>query len=354
MTTIAELRQDIDQLNLQILRLLSQRAALVEQIGRLKDAQGLDKFDPQREKQMLAALEAANDGPFRDETVRRLFKEIFAASMNLMETQEQHQLQVSRQYRAQDTVVRVGKLTIGGAKPPVLIAGPCSIESHEQLSTIAHKLAASGVRLLRAGAFKPRTSPYSFQGLGVKGLSILEQVAKQYGLATVTEVLAPDDSEEVAAHADMLQVGTRNMYNTPLLKRLSQISKPVLLKRGFMASLEEFILAAEYLYQGGNRNVVLCERGIRTFEHWTRNTLDISAIPILKQQTHLPVIVDISHAAGRKDIVVPLAKACLAAGADGLMVEVHDCPTVALSDGPQQLSLAEFDELLSAIGPRDE
>ena len=217
-------------------------------------------------------------------------------------------------------------------------------------SEVAAHLARRGVRLIRGGAFKPRTSPYSFQGLGQQALTMLSQVARRHGLAVVTEVLDPRDLEVVLECADVLQIGARNMFNYPLLQEVGRTRTPILLKRSFQATLEELLLSAEHVMSQGNDQVILCERGIRTFERWTRSTLDISAVPLLKQESHLPVVVDVSHAAGRRDILPPLARAALAAGADGLMLEVHSNPAVALSDGEQQLDLPGFDRLLESLG----
>jgi 3-deoxy-7-phosphoheptulonate synthase len=226
------------------------------------------------------------------------------------------------------------------------------VESFEQLDDTARFLTGMGVRILRGGAFKPRTSPYSFQGLEEKALKLLRQVADAHGMAVVTEVLDTDTVSLVEEYTDIIQVGTRNMYNYSLLKRIGKSRKPVLLKRGMMATIEEFILAAEYIHLGGNTDIILCERGIRTFETQTRNTLDIAAVPILKKETSLPVIVDISHSTGRKDLAGPMAMAALAAGADGVMVEAHVNPQAALSDANQQLNAQEAGALLELIGSR--
>ena len=231
----------------------------------------------------------------------------------------------------------------------VLIAGPCSVESEEQLAAAAAALSAEGVPVLRGGAFKPRTSPYDFQGLGIRGLELLKKTGERYGMATVSEIMHPDHIGIAEQYLDMIQIGARNMQNFELLKAAGRSRLPVLLKRGLAATLEEFLLAAEYVLLGGNPKVILIERGVRTFERWTRNTLDISAVPLLKQATHLPVLVDVSHAAGRKDILLALAKASLAAGADGVMVEVHPHPPSALSDAAQQIDLAEFRAFWSAL-----
>jgi 3-deoxy-7-phosphoheptulonate synthase len=233
----------------------------------------------------------------------------------------------------------------------VVIAGPCAVESQEQLWETACAVKQAGAQILRAGAFKPRTSPYSFQGLGVAGLELLSDVRRRLGLAVVTEVLTPHDVELVASHADMLQIGARNMQNFTLLQEVGRSGHPVLLKRGISATVEELLMSAEYILATGNDRVILCERGIRTFETSTRFTLDISAIPVLKHLTHLPVIVDPSHATGKWKFVAPVAKAGIAAGADGLIVEVHPCPAEALSDGPQALRLDRFAQLMRELGP---
>ncbi len=254
---------------------------------------------------------------------------------------------VSKEFR-EKTVVKVGNVVVGG-NYPIIIAGPCSVESREQILEVAEAVKEAGAHMLRGGAFKPRTSPYSFQGLGVEGLKYLREAGDATGLPIVTEVLDPRHVDLVAKYADVLQVGARNMQNFPLLKELGRVRKPVLLKRGFGATIEEFLCAAEYILKEGNDQVILCERGIRTFERLTRFTLDIAAIPLLKELTHLPVIVDPSHASGRRSLVPPLAKAALAAGADGLMIEVHPNPDKALSDGPQSLTLEMFRELMKEL-----
>lgn len=246
------------------------------------------------------------------------------------------------------TVVRVGGVEIGSGKP-VVIAGPCSVESREQILEAARVAKEAGAHILRGGAFKPRTSPYSFQGLGEKGLRYLREAGDEVGLPVVTEVLDPRLVGLVAEYADMIQVGARNMQNFPLLREVGRAGKPVLLKRGFGTTIEELLHAAEYILAEGNDQVVLCERGIRTFEGSTRFTLDIAAVPVLKEKTHLPVIVDPSHAAGRRSLVPPLVKAALAAGADGVMVEVHPDPENALSDGPQSLTPEMFRQMMGEL-----
>jgi len=320
----------------------------VSEIGRIQTELGLEHYDPKREEEMLAYLTAENPGPFPAETIRRLFKEIFKASLDLEEQQDQRKFLYSRKVQPQDTQVRVGPVTFGREK--VLIAGPCSIESEEQLTQTARFLAERGIRVLRGGAFKPRTSPYGFQGLGEPALRLGRQVADAYGMVFVTEVMDTRQVELVSRYSDILQVGARNMQNFALLKEVGQSQKPVLLKRGFAATIEEWFYAAEYILAQGNSQVILCERGIRTFERWTRNTLDLSAAVLAKQESHLPVIVDVTHAAGRRDLLAPLARAALAAGVDGVLVEVHPNPKVALSDNEQQMDFAQFDHFLESLG----
>lgn len=237
--------------------------------------------------------------------------------------------------------VDVGNVHIGG-KASILIAGPCSVENIEMLREIAAAAVEAGVSVLRGGSFKPRTSPYSFQGLGVEGFEILSLVSREFNIPVVSEVLAIDQIESAVKYIDMIQVGARNMHNFPLLSALGKTEKPVLLKRGFMATIEEWLMAAEYIVKEGNDRVVLCERGIRTFEPWTRNTLDISAVPLARMLGGYPVIVDPCHASGRRDLLEPLSLAGLAAGADGIMLEVHPDPDKALSDGGQSLSIPEL------------
>ena len=254
----------------------------------------------------------------------------------------------AREVRPEGSHVNVGGVEIG-ARRIAVIAGPCAVESEAQVEAVAAAVKQAGATLLRGGAFKPRTSPYSFQGMEDAGLELLENAGRHVGLPVVTEIMDPHDIDLVAEHADMLQVGARNAQNFSLLRRLGKIKKPVLLKRGMSTRLEEFLMAAEYILSAGNPNVVLCERGIRTFETATRNTLDLTAVPLLKQWTHLPVVVDPSHGTGIWSLVMPMALAAVAAGADGLLIEVHPSPETALSDGPQQLRPERFAELMMAL-----
>ena len=254
----------------------------------------------------------------------------------------------SREYKSEDTIIKVKDVTIGGDNF-IVMAGPCSVESREQIFSCAHEAKENGVHILRGGCFKPRTSPYSFQGLGFEGLDLLLEAGDSYDLPIITEVLAPDQVASVAKKSDILQVGARNMQNFSLLTEVGRSHRPVMLKRGLMASIDELLNAAEYILAQGNRQVILCERGIRTFETATRNTLDLSAIPVLKELTHLPIIVDPSHAVGVRDKVIPLAKAAKVVGAHGIMVEFHPEPEKALSDGPQALYYNQFESLMKDL-----
>lgn len=257
----------------------------------------------------------------------------------------------SREFTAGPSIVRIGEGVEIGGRALAVIAGPCSVEGRDMLRQTARSVAAAGAGLLRGGAFKPRSSPYAFQGLGEAGLRMLAEVRAETGLPIVTEVMDTRQVELVAEYADVLQIGARNMQNFSLLSEVGRVQRPVLLKRGLSATIQEFLMAAEYVMAQGNRDVILCERGIRTYETATRNTLDIAAIPVLKAETHLPVMVDPSHAGGRADLVAPLSFAAIAAGADGLVVEVHPRPEEALSDGDQSLTLQNFDALMRAIRP---
>jgi len=255
----------------------------------------------------------------------------------------------SRHFRPEGTVVQVGPGVAIGGKDVVVMAGPCSVENADQIEAVASYVAQAGVRILRGGAFKPRTSPYSFQGMGREGLELLRRAADKHNLLVVSEVMDHTQITMMLDYVDMLQVGARNMQNYNLLKELGKASKPVLLKRGISATIEELLLSAEYIMAGGNYNVVLCERGIRTFESYTRNTLDISAIPVVKKLSHLPIVVDPSHGTGRRDKVPSMARAAVAAGADGLLVEVHNDPEKALSDGAQSLFPDQFRQLMDEL-----
>ncbi|MDD6382210.1 MAG: 3-deoxy-7-phosphoheptulonate synthase [Selenomonadaceae bacterium] len=282
-------------------------------------------------------------------------KKIANLEMNMMEgvektvrITEKYKL-VSRHFHPEDTVVDVDGVKIGG-KEVVVMAGPCSVESIDQLREAAHAVKQGGAQFLRGGAFKPRTSPYDFQGLAEEGLKMLRQVADEEGLKVVTEIVDKDDIELVVKYADIYQVGARNMQNFQLLKALGKAKKPVMLKRGLAATISEWLNAAEYIMAGGNEQVIFCERGIRTYETFTRNTLDLSAVAAIKELSHLPIIVDPSHGTGRWEMVRPMARAAVAAGCDGLIIEVHPHPEVALSDGDQSLTPKNFRALMSELG----
>ena len=255
----------------------------------------------------------------------------------------------SREVHPADSVVRIGDVPIGNGQPLAVLAGPCSVESREQTMSTARAVRAAGASLLRGGAYKPSTSPYHFRGLGPSGLELLSEARAATGLPVVTEVLTPADVELVASHADCLQIGARNMQNFSLLDACGEQSKPVLLKRGMSATVEELLLSAEYILAKGNQNVILCERGIRTFEKYTRNTFDINAIPLLKKLSHLPVVADPSHGTGKWYLVAPVALAAVAAGADGLLIEVHPSPDHALKDGFQSLTFENFEKLMAML-----
>jgi len=255
----------------------------------------------------------------------------------------------SRQFKPHGTIVDLGRgVTIGGTEIAVA-AGPCSVESDEQIHAVAEAVAKAGAKILRAGAFKPRTSPYAFQGLGEKGLQMMRKAADKYNLFVVSEVMDPSQVQMMMPYVDIFQVGARNMQNYFLLRALGEVQKPVLLKRGMSATIEELLLSSEYILSGGNYNVILCERGIRTFETYLRNTLDIAAIPVIKKLSHLPIVADPSHGTGRRDKVPPMARAAVAAGADGLLIEVHNDPDHALSDGAQSLTPGEFSQLMTEV-----
>lgn len=300
---------------------------------------------------MLNALIDKNEGPFSDSVIKQLFKEIFKASTDLQKVDNEKHLYVSRKLKPEDTVVHFDNGGAIGDGNKSFVFGPCSVESQEQVDAVAEDLASKGEKFIRGGAFKPRTSPYDFQGLGEEGLKILKNTKDKYNLNIVSEIVNPADFEMADRYVDVFQIGARNMHNFELLKEAGRTNKPILLKRGLSATIEEFIKAAEYIASEGNQNIILCERGIRTYENATRNTLDISSVPILKQGTHLPVMVDVTHSTGRKDIMLPTAKAALAVGADGVMAEVHPDPSVALSDSGQQMDLKEFNHFYDELKP---
>ncbi|WNS74625.1 bifunctional 3-deoxy-7-phosphoheptulonate synthase/chorismate mutase [Bacillus sp. DTU_2020_1000418_1_SI_GHA_SEK_038] len=343
-----QLRDRVDELNLQLLSLINERAKLVQEIGKAKETQGVYRYDPVRERHMLNLIKEHNDGPFENSTIEHVFKEIFKAGLELQEDDHRKALLVSRKKKPENTIVDLKGAKIGDGNQH-LVFGPCAVESYEQVATVADAVKSKGLKLLRGGAYKPRTSPYDFQGLGLEGLKILKRVADEFDLAVISEIVSPNDIETAVNYIDVIQIGARNMQNFELLKAAGAVNKPVLLKRGISATIEEFINAAEYIMAQGNGQIILCERGIRTYERATRNTLDISAVPILKQETHLPVLVDVTHSTGRRDLLLPTAKAALAIGADGIMAEVHPDPAVALSDNAQQMDLKQFDEFMKEL-----
>lgn len=349
MNELNHLRDRIEAINIEILKLLSERGEIAKQIGEEKRKQGTAIYDPEREKEMINMLLDKNDGPFDDNVIKQLFKEIFKASTELQKSNSEKHLLVSRKLKPEDTIVSFDNGAIIGDGKKSFVFGPCSVESIEQVDAVAKNLYQKGEQFIRGGAFKPRTSPYDFQGLGVEGLKILGEMKKRYDLNVVSEIVNPNHFDLADPYVDVFQIGARNMQNFELLKEAGKTNKPILLKRGLSATIEEFIYAAEYIYANGNNKIILCERGIRTYEKATRNTLDISAVPILKQGTHLPVLVDVTHSTGRKDIMLPVARAALAVGADGVMAEVHPDPSVALSDAGQQMDLNEFETFYQEI-----
>lgn len=346
---IKDLRGEIDEINLQLLELLSKRGEIAQQIGVMQMDMGQQVYDPRRELNMLKALTEANQGPFNDGIIKDLFKRIFQASMQTGIENKKPDFLTSRLGR-EDSTIMVGDVAIGQNHPPILIAGPCAIESEEQVTLAAEKAASVGVRLFRGGAFKPRTNPYSFQGIGEQALKWARKACDDNNLKFVAEIMDTADLVVCLKYVDVLQIGARNSQNFPLLKAVGKTDRPVLLKRGLAGTIEEWIMSAEYIMSEGNPNVILCERGIRTYEKYTRNTLDVSAVALAKLETHLPVIVDATHSGGRKDLLVPLTKAGLAVGADGIMVEIHPNPDVALSDQKQQMDFDTFDEYLEKVG----
>lgn len=345
MRDLTELRTEIDAVNRELLQLLQERAELVLEIARVKRAAGLAPYDPMREEEMMRDVLAASSGPLSAEHLRAIFGSVFRASLDV---QEREGLRVGPGRSVSS--VRVASIDVG-ADLPVVFFGPCSVESVEQLTAVAELRERLGVPgILRGGTFKPRTNHRSFQGLREEGVAILGRVGRSAQIPTVTEVLDRASLDVALADVDMIQIGARSMYNTELLKAVGATRVPVLLKRGFMATIDEWIAAAEYIRAGGNHDVVFCERGIRSFDYRTRNTLDIAAVPLVQAETGLPVIVDVSHAIGRTDLLIPCAKAALAAGANGLMIEVHPDPPSARSDNLQQLDPPAFLSLLSALG----
>jgi 3-deoxy-7-phosphoheptulonate synthase len=401
-TTLEEARDRIDDIDHSIVELLAERYAVVDELCEMKAENGDTVKDEDREQELLDHVASiAEKHELSPDLAQRLYDEILSHSVRRQRRQREdsgdgastdetsstgHSLpangavatngraaptpastaepadrpadapddrahpQVARTAADEQTVVHVGDVAIGD-KSPILIAGPCSVESRDQILRSAEAVAQAGGHLLRGGAFKPRTSPYSFQGLGEKGLDLLAEAGRRFDLPVITEVLTPGDVEAVAARADVLQIGARNMQNFPLLKAVGASARPAMLKRGMMASIEEWLKAAEYIVAHGNPNVFLCERGIKTFEDATRYTLDLSSVPVAQERTHLPVVVDPSHAAGTRRWVPALVRAALGAGADGVMVEAHPNPDQARSDGPQSLPFETLDEIGRLFAP---
>lgn len=402
LSTLQDARNRIDEISRRVVELLAERQAVVDALCDLKVESGQTIRDDDRESELLSHVRAvAEEEGLSPELVRRLFEEILDHSVERQRRQRQRKdpeengerwhesletlpsqvapcpngravpapassaeaasrpdgapadhsyPRVSRDAPSEETIVQVGAVAIGGDSP-TLIAGPCSVESREQILRTAEAVANAGGDLLRGGCFKPRTSPYSFQGLGEEGLDLMAEAGRRFGLSIITEVLAPGDVEAVGARADVLQIGARNMQNFPLLKAVGAADRPVMLKRGMMASIDEWLSAAEYIMAHGNAQVFLCERGIKTFESATRYTLDISSVPVVKERTHLPVVVDPSHASGERRWVPPLVRAALGAGADGVMIEAHPNPDEALSDGPQSVTLDTLSEIGRLFDP---
>ncbi|GGE34021.1 protein AroA(G) [Pullulanibacillus camelliae] len=348
--TLEDLRKRIDKIDLELLELLNKRGEIVEEIGKIKEAQGTNHYDPVREQELLEVVKKNNQGPFSTPALQHLFKQIFKASLDLQKVETKKVLLVSREKQSEDTIVDVRGEKIGDGQTH-FVMGPCSVESYEQVREVALAMKEQGLKLLRGGAFKPRTSPYDFQGLGVEGLKILRRVADELDMAVVSEITHPGNIEVALDYVDIIQIGARNMQNFELLKAAGQVERPVWLKRGLSATIEEFIYAAEYIVSNGNDQLILCERGIRTYEKATRNTLDISSVPILKKETHLPVAVDVTHSTGRRDLLLPAAKAAIAIGADVVMAEVHPDPATALSDSAQQMDIPQFKSFMEGVQP---
>ena len=339
MAEIEKLRKSIDEISLEILNLLNKRAEIVKKIGLEKEKLGIEIYNPLREETLSSILCKNNTGPFSNEAIKRIFKTIYDESKDL---------QIIKKDKITSLKIDLGNgIFIGKDSPIVMIAGPCSVESEEQLDKTVSFLHEKGIKILRGGAYKPRTSPYSFQGLGENGLKLLQKYAKKYNMLSVSEATTIENLKLVSKYCDIIQIGARNMYCYPLLEATGRLKNPVILKRHFAATIKELLLSAEYISKEGNNNIILCERGIRTFETSTRNTLDVSSIPILKKESCYPVIADLSHSAGRKDILNSLLGAVIGANVNGVMVETHINPNEALSDGDQQMNRKEFFEFMN-------
>lgn len=325
--------------------IVMQEGATEEQIQRVIDRVVASGFDVHRSTgashTVLGAVGVHRDFDHRDFELLEGVREVVRITQPFK--------LASRQFRPQGTVIDLGRGVKIGGNEVAVAAGPCSVESKEQIHAVAEAVSKAGAKILRAGAFKPRTSPYAFQGLGEKGLQMMREAADKFGLFVVSEVMDPSQIQMMGTYVDIFQVGARNMQNYFLLRALGEVQKPVLLKRGMSATIEELLLSSEYILSGGNYNVILCERGIRTFENYLRNTLDIAAIPVIQKLSHLPIFADPSHGTGRRDKVGAMARAAVAAGADGLLIEVHNDPDHALSDGAQSLEPTQFAQLMSEI-----
>ncbi|WDL89827.1 bifunctional 3-deoxy-7-phosphoheptulonate synthase/chorismate mutase (plasmid) [Priestia aryabhattai] len=327
MNNISILRAEIEKIDEKIFALIHKKGEIIKQIDELNQKLEVNHYSS---TELQPPVENIKNIEF-NQTIKKPNKFLF-----------------SREYQEKDTIIHINDKKIGNGKPQ-FVMGPCAVESFEQVNIVAKEMAKRGLSLLRGGAFKPRTSPYDFQGLGLEGLKILARVASENNMAVITEIMSTEQIDEALEYVDVIQIGARNMQNFALLKAVGKTDKPVLLKRGLSATIEEFKFAAEYILSEGNKHVILCERGIRTYETSTRNTLDISAVPILKQETHLPILVDVTHSTGRKDLLIPAAKAALAIGADGIMAEVHPNPQVALSDSKQQMNISEFHTFMDSM-----
>ena len=325
--------------------IVMEHAASEEQVQRVNESLVEAGYDVHRSSGVDLTVLGAVGVPTKGIDPRMV--EVLPGVREVVRVSEPYKL-AGRTFKAEDTVVDIGGVKVGSAEV-IAMAGPCSVESAGQVAEVAKAVAASGARVLRGGAFKPRTSPYAFQGKGEEGLKWMRAAAVENRMAVISEVMDARQIEMMMRYVDCLQVGARNMQNFDLLKELGKVRKPVLLKRGLSATYEEWLLSAEYILAGGNGQVVLCERGIRTFETYTRNTLDLVAIPVIKKRSHLPIVVDPSHGTGRREKVIPMARAAVAAGADGLIIEVHNNPEKALSDGPQSLYPEQFDRLMGEL-----
>lgn len=332
-------RQKIDNIDDKLLSLVIERMGIVQDMSEVKKSLGIATFVSEREIKILNRLTNRKNKQLTKKQITDLFEVIFKTDKKV-----QHSL-ASRAYRKENSIIKVNDLSFGGDEN-VIIGGPCAVESEEQMFRITESLTKLGIKMIRGGAYKPRTSPYSFQGLGEKGLKILSKCREKYGVSVISEVVDKDSAEKAVKYIDMLQIGTRNMQNYELLKIVGSLNKPVLLKRGMSATLEETLLAVEYLLMHGCKDIVVCERGIRSFSNHNRNVLDVGFVSAWKRESHLPIIIDPSHASGKKDSVLSHALSGIAAGADGMIVECHDKPSEALSDGHQALPPSDFTELI--------